>query len=147
LQITDRLGRLAQRVRPIDDRRDLAGSDELLEDDHGLVVLLRDERRQLVAREPAEHERPELAIGAPDPPSAGPASDDDEGPPWGEGAPEARQRRVAAGVEDRVVALLPLGEVVACGRAGVVLALLLAGPQPHPSLNIEVKAIICPRGV
>ena len=31
-QIPDGLGNLAQRVRPVDDRRDLAGLDELLQE-------------------------------------------------------------------------------------------------------------------
>src|SRR5918997_107036 len=39
-QIPDGLGDLGEWVRPVDDRCDLAGFDELLEDDHVLVVLL-----------------------------------------------------------------------------------------------------------
>jgi hypothetical protein len=88
-QIPDRLGDLGERVGPVDDRCDLPGFDELLEDDHVLVVLRGDERPQLLAHERRQHERAELAIGAPEPPSTGLASDDDEGPPGSEGAPEA----------------------------------------------------------
>jgi len=50
-QIPDGFGGLAQRVRLIDDRRDLAVLDELLEHDQVLAVLLRDERAQLLAHE------------------------------------------------------------------------------------------------
>ena len=57
--------------------------------------------------------RPELAIGASEPPSSPFASGDDEGPLGGEGAPEACQRGVPADVEDQVVALIALGEVLA----------------------------------
>ena len=45
------------------------------------------------------------------------AADDDERPPAGECAPQVRQRTVPSDVEDQVVALLPVGEVVAaCSR-------------------------------
>src|SRR6266545_6778737 len=42
------LGDLAERVRPIDDGRDLPGLDELLEHDQLLAGLLRHERAQLL---------------------------------------------------------------------------------------------------
>ena len=77
-EITDGLGDLAQRVRPVDDRCDLAGFDEVLESDQVLVVLRRDERAQLLAHERGQHERPDLAIGASEPPSSPFASGDDE---------------------------------------------------------------------
>ena len=79
-EITDGFGHLAQRVRPVDDRCDLAGFDEVLESDQVLVVLCGDERAKLLAHERGQHERAELAIGASEPPSARFASDDDEGP-------------------------------------------------------------------
>src|SRR5215203_79203 len=88
-QIPDGLGDLAQRVGPVDDRCDLAGFYELLEDDHVLVVLLGDERAQLLVHERGQHERAELAIGASEPSSSPFASSDDEDPFGGEGAPEA----------------------------------------------------------
>src|SRR5215208_2491450 len=112
-QIADRLGDLAQRVRPVDDRCDLAGFDELLEDDHVLVVLLVNECAQLLSHERGQHERADLAIGTSEPPSSPFASNDDEGPPGGEGAPQACQRGVPADVEDQVVALIALCEVLA----------------------------------
>src|SRR5215211_3670009 len=112
-QITDGFGDLTQRVRPIDDRCDLPRFDELLEDDQILVVLLVDERAKLLAHERGQHERPELAICASEPPSSPFASNDDEGPPGGEGAPQVCQRRVPADVEDQVVALIALGEILA----------------------------------
>jgi hypothetical protein len=87
LQIPDGLWDLGERVRPVDDRRDLPGLDEVLEDEHVLVVLLIDECAQLLAHERGQRERPELAIGASEPPSSPFAADDDEGPP------EARARR------------------------------------------------------
>src|SRR5215210_3279492 len=111
-QIPDGLGDLAQRVGSVDDRCDLPGFDELLEDDQILVVLLVDERAQLLAHERGEHHRPELAIGASEPPSSPFASNDDEGPPGGEGAPEACQPGVPADVQDHVVALPAFGEVL-----------------------------------
>ena len=49
----------------------------------------RDERAQLLAHERGQHERADLTIGAPEPPSIRLASGDDEGPLGGEGAPEA----------------------------------------------------------
>src|SRR5260370_32817753 len=60
LQVADGLGDLAQRVRPVDDRCDLSGFDELGEDDQVLVVLLADERRQLLPRRSRENSRPRL---------------------------------------------------------------------------------------
>src|SRR5215203_7083399 len=111
-QITDGLGDLTQRVYPIDDGCDLTGLDELLEDEHVLVVLLIDERAQLLAHERRQYHRPQLAIGASEPPSSPFASNDDEDPLGGEGAPKACQRRVPADVEDHIVALITLSEVL-----------------------------------
>src|SRR5918995_2094978 len=105
LQITNGLWDLGERVRPVDDRCELAGFDEVLEDDQVLVVLRRDERPQLLAHERGQHERAELAICASEPPSSPFASSDDEGPFGGESAPEACQRRVPADVEDQVEAM------------------------------------------
>ena len=68
---------------------DLPGFDELLQDHQILVVLLVDERAQLLAHERGQQERADLAIGASEPPSSPFASDDDEGPPGGKGAPKA----------------------------------------------------------
>src|SRR5215212_1504162 len=113
LQITAGLGDLAKWVRPVDDRCDLPRFDELFEDEHVLVVLLGDERPQLLAHERGQHERADLAIGASEPPSSPFASNDDEGPQGGEGAPQACQRGVPADVEDQVVALIALCEVLA----------------------------------
>ena len=50
------------------------------QDEQVLVVLLVDERAQLLTHERGQHHRPELAIGAPEPPSSAFASNDDEGP-------------------------------------------------------------------
>src|SRR5215204_3832317 len=63
-QIPDGLGDLGERVRPVDDRCYLSGFDELLEDEHVLVVLLVNECASLLAHEWGQHERAELAIGA-----------------------------------------------------------------------------------
>ena len=62
---------------------------------------------ELLADEQGQHGRPELAVDAAEPPSAGLAADDDERPARGEGAAEVRQRAVPADVEDDVVAALP----------------------------------------
>jgi hypothetical protein len=88
-QIPDGLGGLGERIRPVNHRCYLAGFDELFEDDHVLVVLLVNECAQLLAHEPGQHERADLAIGASEPPSSPFASNDDEGPQGSEGAPEA----------------------------------------------------------
>ena len=106
LQVADGGWGLWSRVRPVDGRCDLAGLDELLEGDHVLVVFLGHQYSKLLAHEGGEQERPELAIIAAKPTSACLTSDDDERPFGGEGAPESRQRRVPADVEDQVVALL-----------------------------------------
>src|SRR5215208_1000188 len=112
-QIPDGLGDLAQRVSPVDDRCNLAGFDELLEDEQILVVPLVNECAQLLAHERGQHERADLAIGASEPPSSPFASNDDESSPGAEGAPEAYQRGVPADVQDQIVALITLSEVLA----------------------------------
>ena len=50
-QITHGLGDFGERVSPVDHWCDLPGFDELPHDDHVLVVLLVDERAQLLAHE------------------------------------------------------------------------------------------------
>jgi hypothetical protein len=50
-------GGLGQQVRPVDDRCELPGFDELLEEDKVLVVLPGDERAQLLVHEPGPQER------------------------------------------------------------------------------------------
>ena len=86
LQIPDGLWNLGERVRPVDDWGELAGFDEILEDDHVLVVLLADECAQLLAHERGQHHRPELTINASEPPSSPFAFNDDESSLGGEGA-------------------------------------------------------------
>src|SRR5215218_8382048 len=105
-QIPYGLRSLGERVGPVDDRCELAGFDELLEQDKVLAVLSCDERPQLLAHEPGQYRRPQLAIGASEPPSSPFAPDDDEGSLRGKDATEARQRRVPADVQDQVIAPL-----------------------------------------
>src|SRR5215212_5862364 len=112
-KITDGLWDLAQRVRPVDDRCDLTEFDELLEDEHVLVVLLVNECAQLLAHERGQHHRPDLAICATEPPSSPFAAYDDESSLEGEGPPQACQRGVPPDVEDHIVALIALSEVLA----------------------------------
>ena len=50
-QIPHGLGDFGERVSPVDYRGELPGFDELPQDDHVLVVLLVDERAQLLAHE------------------------------------------------------------------------------------------------
>jgi hypothetical protein len=57
-EIADGFRGLAQRVRPVDDRRDLSGFDELLQGDHVLVADLREKQEHPLAHEPRQHERP-----------------------------------------------------------------------------------------
>src|SRR6266508_1958213 len=114
LQRPDGLGHLAQRVGPVDDRCDLAGLDELLQDHQVLAPFLQYELAQPLAHERRQHGRPEdLAIEASEPPSAPFASHDDERPPGGEGAPSCDRERFPRGVEDQVIALHPVREVLA----------------------------------
>ncbi len=111
-QIPYGLRSLGERVGPVDDRCELAGFYELLEQDQVLAVLPRDERPQLLVHEPGQYRRPKLAIGASEQPPSPFAPDDDEGSLRGEGSTEASQRGVAADVEDHVVTVLPFGEVL-----------------------------------
>src|SRR5919202_2757554 len=112
-QIPDGLWGLGEWVGPVDDRFELASLDELLKENQVLAVLPCDERAQLLLHEPGQYRRPQLAICASEPPPSPFAPDDDEGSLRREGAPEARQRRVPAEVEDQVIAPLALGEVLA----------------------------------
>ena len=59
--VIDRLGGLAQRIGPIDDRSDLAGLDELLEDDEVGLVLRDEERPQRLAGEARQDVRADHA--------------------------------------------------------------------------------------
>ncbi len=52
LEVANRLGGFAQRVRAIDDRRHLAGLDELRQDDQVGLAVLREARTQALADEP-----------------------------------------------------------------------------------------------
>src|SRR5215217_5417359 len=98
------------------------------------MVLLVDERAQLLAHERREHHRPELAIGASEPPSSPFTANDNEGPPGGEGAPKACQRGVPADVEDQVVALFALGEVLLSVVDDVI------SPDGSDHLNLRAAA-------
>src|SRR5215208_1802789 len=59
-QIPYGLRSLGERVGPVDDRCELAGFDELLEQDQVLAVLPRNERAQLLVHEPGQYRRPKL---------------------------------------------------------------------------------------
>src|ERR671910_880801 len=111
-QIPYGLRSLGQGVGPVDDRCELAGFDELLEQDQVLAVLPRNERPQLLVHEPGQYRRPKLAISASEPPSSPFAPDDDEGSLRNQDATEARQRRVPPDVQDQIVAPLALGEIL-----------------------------------
>src|SRR5215212_5947558 len=69
-QIPDGLWSLSERVGPVDHRRELAGFDELLKQDQVLAVLPCDESPQLLVHKPGQYRRPQLAIGASEPPSS-----------------------------------------------------------------------------
>ncbi len=51
-QIADGLGGLTQRVRSVDDRRDLSGFHELLQNNQVVLVDTRNEEEELLAHEP-----------------------------------------------------------------------------------------------
>src|SRR5215210_6860485 len=65
--MADRLGGFAQRVRPVDDRCDLAGLDELLEDYQVLELRRHEKWPQCVAHEPVQHVRADHATTAREP--------------------------------------------------------------------------------
>src|SRR2546425_3344514 len=112
-EVPDGLGDLAQRERSVDDGRDRAGLEELVQRLQVLLALGRDPRAQLLTHERREQVRPELAIDASEPASGPFSSDDHERPLGGEGAPEVRQLTVPRDVEDDVVAVVTVGEVLA----------------------------------
>src|SRR5581483_9903761 len=76
--VPDGRGRLAQRERPVDGGSDLSGLDEVTEGHEVLRVLRRDERAELLAHQRRQQHRPQLAVDAAEPASAGFASDDEE---------------------------------------------------------------------
>src|SRR5437763_6918366 len=78
LDVPDGIRYVAEWVGPVDDRRDLPGLDQFGQDGQVFVVLVADERAQLLADEPRQEHRPDLAIAATEPPPAGLSSDDDE---------------------------------------------------------------------
>src|SRR5215212_3283109 len=66
-EIADRLRRLAQRIRPVDHRREGAGLDELLEEPQVLFVWVHREASHLLAHERRQHERFDEAFHGSDP--------------------------------------------------------------------------------
>ena len=92
---------------------ELAGLGELAERAQVRAVLGGDERAELLGHERGEQRRADLPVAAAEPPPAGLAAGDDERPARREGAAQARQGRVAADVDDRVVAAAARGEVLA----------------------------------
>src|SRR5215217_6354653 len=88
--IPDRLRGLAQREGSVDDRRDLPGFDELLQDHQVRSPWLGQERAQPLADEPGHHHRPEGATGPHQPPT--PRSSDQHQRPGG-GSPRDDERR------------------------------------------------------
>src|ERR1700750_3310686 len=85
LHVPDGVGCLAQRVRPVDDRRHLAGLDELVEPEQGGCVLRDYDRGQSLRDEPRDYGCPQAAVESAEPPAAGLAPDDDQRPAAGEG--------------------------------------------------------------
>jgi hypothetical protein len=79
-------GDLAERVGPVDGGCDLAGLDEFAEGRQVCGVLRGDEGAELLADEWRQQVRPDLPVGAAEPPSLGLAADDDEPSVGGEGA-------------------------------------------------------------
>lgn len=66
-QIPEGVSDLAQRVRPVDDRRDLAGLDEFSQEVQILLAGLRRERPQFGAHERRQQERSDPTISASQP--------------------------------------------------------------------------------
>src|SRR4029450_6986246 len=67
LQVADRLGHLAQRERPVDDRRDLPGFDQLFHDDEAVSGVLGAAEGMQLAHERSDHHQLDEATEAPDP--------------------------------------------------------------------------------
>src|SRR5689334_15574247 len=86
---------LGQRPGPIDDRREFARLDDLVELAQRLGVLLDHERRQLLTHQRGQRARPELPVDAADP-SVAFATDDDEPTVPGERATQPRDRGASA---------------------------------------------------
>src|ERR1051325_5188745 len=105
LHVPDGVGGLAQRVRPVDDRRHLAGLDELGEHEQVGCVLRDYDRGHPLRDEPREYGCPQAAIDSPHPPAAGLAPDDDRRPAAGKGGAKLPERAVPADIDDHVVAL------------------------------------------
>src|SRR6476646_4275524 len=68
LHVPDGVGCLAQRVRPVDDRRHLAGLDELGQHEQVGCVLRDDDRGQPLRDEPREYGCPPAAVESAKPP-------------------------------------------------------------------------------
>src|SRR6266545_8061242 len=116
LQVADRLGNLAQGERPVDDRRDLPGFDELLQDDQAVPWILgATEWMQLGDEGRYQHQLGE-ATQAPEPTvtrgSVLIVPDQDVRPLGSERASDLRPRMVPRDIEDDVVALASPGEVL-----------------------------------
>src|SRR5439155_2895222 len=91
-EIADGLGRFAQWVRSVDDRCDLPGLQELLQENQVLFRELRDEEQELLTDEPRQDGRSQGAIHGSDPTAAG-SSDNHVRPRPGKGALHANKER------------------------------------------------------
>src|SRR5205807_10416807 len=112
LQVANGFGNGCQRVRLADDWGELAGFDEVLEDEEILVVLIADERAELLTLGAGQHHRAELTVDASEPrPSSTLGADDDESSMGSQCAAQVSQGRIAAGVNYHVVSVFASCEV------------------------------------
>lgn len=116
-KITDGLGDLGERVRPVDDRCDLSDLEKLLQDDHpGLLVRHREVWGRYLAHERRERDQSQDAGHASEPPagslSEAIVSDEHVFSIRGEDTSTSRKRIVPGDIEDQVVALTTLGKVL-----------------------------------
>src|SRR5665811_1871460 len=77
-QIPDGFGNLAQRVRPVDDRRDLPRFDELLQELQIVLARLADERLDPLTHEGRQQDSPEHSFPRPEQSTAAYPADDHE---------------------------------------------------------------------
>src|SRR4051812_19434253 len=109
--VPKRFGDLTQLVAPIDDRRDLFGLDELLQDSQVLPVVPHDEHPHALAHERRQQKRLDLT-SEPKPTTEVRDPDQDVRPSRGQRPSAVREWTVSDQVEHHVVAPLGLGEVL-----------------------------------
>jgi membrane associated rhomboid family serine protease len=113
LNVTDRVGHLAEPVAPVDDWRQLAGLHEIAQDEEVRRIRLRQQDDELLVDEHGQQRRPDESEQRPEPGIVLGASDEDVDALGRQGPPDVTQRVIAHRVEDHVVAPPAAREVLA----------------------------------